>query len=363
MPPIVFLLPSLAHGGAQKVFLEIAHYLAGKGFNVILVSLDREGELLNRIQSNLEVVYLDKGLKGRRIKRIVQWFRLHRFVAKRRVTNVVSTLTGMNIFTLSCFLFAKKVNITIREANSLENNPSLLIKSLMWLLYPRANKVIFTSEYVKMQLLQWRRMERIQVEVLPNPIDIEKIRVQAGKPLQNDGGRVSGKYRVIAVGRLVKQKGFDVLIDALAIARKTEDIKLVIVGEGPERTYLEEKIKRLQLVDDVMLVGYKANPYPYISSSDLFVLSSRWEGYVNTVIEAMALGVDIVATDCKSGPGKLLQEKLNYHLVPVESPGKLAEAILEGLLNPRDTSKFDALLQVHNLPYAIRRYLGEDIAG
>lgn len=360
MKPVAFLLPSMAHGGAQKVFLEIASYLADQHVDVVLVSLDKEGELLNRIPPNLEIVFLDNGLQVSFIpKRIIQWFKLRNFIIKRKISNIFSTVTGMNIFTLSCFLFSKNIKITIREATSFENTSNIIFKFLIWLLYKRSDRIICTSHYIKKQLISSVRIQSVQIDVLPNPIDINRIKTYAKNGEKSVDTLPPSRFRIIAVGRLIRAKGFDILIDALFIARETEDIKLVIVGEGPERSNLESQIKRLYLENDVLLTGYQANPYPYILNSDLFVLSSRWEGYVNVVIEAMALGIDIIATDCKSAPGTLLKEKLNYHLVPIESPVELAHAIIESLLTPRDTSAFDSLLKIHNLPDAIDRYFDE----
>lgn len=361
MEPIALLLPSLAHGGAQKVFLEMAGYLAGEGRDVVFVSLDREGELIERIPKNLDVIYLDAGLsKLRWIKRIIQWFRLQKLIEKKGVTRIISTITGMNVFTLSCFFFNKAIHVTVREANSLENNSSILMLFLIQWLYPRANRVICTSNYVRDQLLQFSKFKSNKVEMLPNPVDMKRIRVCATEPYEYSKVIPLAGYRIVTIGRLVKQKGFDVLLEALAISRKREDIYLVIVGDGPEKSNLEAIIHRLGLSDAVCLAGYQSNPFPYIANSDLFVLSSRWEGYVNVVIEAMVLGIDIVATDCKSGPGDLLKNKLNYSLVPIESSEALAHAIVDSLLNPRDTSKFNGLLKQHQLPYAVSRYLGEE---
>jgi len=360
MSSIAFLLPSMAHGGAQKVFLEISSYLTEQRINVVLISLDREGELLDRIPPDLKVVYLDDGLKTSGVKkRIIQWFRLRSYIADNKIGNLFSTVTGMNIFTLSCFLFSKNIKITIREATPIENTSSLFIKLFIWLLYKRSNRVICTSNYIKKQLNSFAGIHNSKIDVLPNPIDIDRIKKFSKLSLDLEHTFPSARFTIVAVGRLIRAKGFDTLIDALLIARKAEDIKLIIVGEGPERLNLENQIKRSLLENDVLLAGYQANPYPYILNSDLFVLPSRWEGYVNVVIEAMALEVDVVVTDCNSAPGTLLKEKLNYPLVPTESPADLAHAILENLLSPRDTTAFATLLKKNKLANAIDLYFDD----
>jgi len=355
---IIFLLPSLAHGGAQKVFLDVATYLADSGKSVSLFVLDKEGELLDSIPDSLSVIFLDESIDHLGLlKRFIQFFRLRKLIKEFNTSDVYSTITGMNIFVLLCFYFSDDVKITVREATSFENYSSIVKSVLVRFLYPRANKIICTSEYIRSQLLTLRGLDSSKLIFLPNPIDIEKIRDLSTKECEHRWPN-SG-YRIISVGRLVKAKGFDVLISAFALLRENLDSQLVIVGEGPEKKNLEDQIQALQLDDKVRIIGYKKNPYPYMYASDLYVLSSRWEGYVNTLVEAMALGIDVVATDCKSGPGDLIREKLNYELVPIGSEKGLALSIQEALLNPRDTTIFEEILQRHSLQIAVGNYIGE----
>jgi len=356
--PIVFLLPSLAHGGAQKVFLDITTYLAASRGNVRLLVLDRDGELLGGLPDSLDVVFLDESIRHLGLfKRVVQYFRLRKLVKELNVTEVYSTITGMNIFVLLCFYFSNNLKVTVREATSFENYSSVVKSVLVRLLYPRANKIICTSEYIRNQLSTLRGLDVRKLIFLPNPIDIEKVRNLSAIECKNEWA--DGGYRVISVGRLIKAKGFDVLISALALLRKNLDCQLLIVGDGPEKKNLENQIQALQLQGHVKIIGYKSNPYPYMYASDVYVLSSRWEGYVNTLVEAMILGIDVVATDCNSGPGDLIRDKLDYELVPIDSEEGLAKSIQKTLLNPRDTTIFEEILQRHSLRIAVGNYMGE----
>lgn len=357
-PSTIFLLPSLAHGGAQKVILDVATYLADSGKNVKLLVLDKEGELLDSIPSLLDVVFLDDSIVRLGLgKRVIQCFRLRKRIKEFNGSEIYSTITGMNIFVLLCFYFTRGVKITVREATSFENYSSIVKSILVRLLYPRANRIICTSEYIRTQLLTLNGLDPDKLIFLPNPIDIEKIRNLSSKECEH--GWSDNGYRIISVGRLVTAKGFDVLIGAIALLRNRLDCQLVIVGEGPERESLHCQIKALQLDDKVRIIGYKKNPYPYMYASDLYVLSSRWEGYVNTLVEAMALGIDVVATDCKSGPGDLIRDELGYKLVPIDSEEALASAIQKALLNPRDTTIFEEILKRHSLQIAVGNYIGE----
>lgn len=360
---LAFVLPSLAHGGAQKVILEIIEYLTTKNVDIVLIILDKEGELLDRIPNNLKVVSLDNNVNNYFfLKRAIQWLRLRKYIFNNNITHIFSTITGMNVFTLSCFLFSKEVHITIREATSLENHSNRILKHVCCLLYKRADKIICTSEYIKNQLLQLAHIKDEKIKFLPNPINLDKVRTLAKESPSISLHPLSATYKVIAAGRLIKAKGFDTLLEAHALASQSKDIHLVIVGDGPEKPFLENKITELHLTDSVSLIGYQSNPYPYIADADLFVLSSNWEGYVNVVIEAMVLGIDLVITDCQSGPGELLKNELGYKLIPINSPKQLSEAILYKLDNPSDTTAFERLLEPHKLSSAIKHYFGDQCA-
>ena len=136
---------------------------------------------------------------------------------------------------------------------------------------------------------------------------------------------------VISVGRLAKQKNFPLLLKAFSLVVERVDACLIIVGEGSERAELEELINELGLKDRVDLPGYRENVHPYVARSDLFVLSSDFEGMPNALVEAIAVGVPVVSTDCLSGPGEILQQGEGGLLVPVGDADALSDAIVDGL--------------------------------
>ncbi|MEM2174861.1 MAG: glycosyltransferase [Candidatus Micrarchaeia archaeon] len=141
---------------------------------------------------------------------------------------------------------------------------------------------------------------------------------------------------ILGVGRLTKQKGFDILIKAFSLVKKNYNgnIHLLILGDGPERGHLEKLARELGIKNYVHMPGYIENPYPYITNASVFVLSSRWEGLSTVLIEALAIGTPIVSTDCLSSPREILKDGKLGRLVPVEDPTALALAILETINNP-----------------------------
>jgi glycosyltransferase involved in cell wall biosynthesis len=171
-----------------------------------------------------------------------------------------------------------------------------------------------------------------RVRVIPNGIDVDDIRQKAGLAGREAPLTVS---LVVGSGRLATVKGFDLLLRAHAIVRsRGVEHRLRIMGEGPERAELEALIEELDIASSVELLGFVKNPYPQLARADLFVLSSRLEGMPLTVLEALALGVPIIATECSSGVTELLGPSTFGDLVPTESAQALADAIERHLRTP-----------------------------
>ena len=354
MDKIAFLLPSLAHGGAQKVFLEMAAFLCNQGLSVTLVVLDKEGELLEQIPDGTIIHFINKQRVARRS--VLSWLftgmKLRRWAIENDVSAIYSTVTGMNLLTLLMFYFSRQHQLIIREASSLENVTSLFTRFAIKWLYPRADYIICTSSYLATQLKTLCSPKRMGV--IPNPIDMERIKQLSIRKASGEAAKYAN-YTIVSVGRLVRAKGYDILIEAFSKLNSRDDSCLLIVGEGPEKEALLEQIDDLSLRGHVHLLGYQKNPYAFIAEADLFVLSSRWEGYVNTVVEAMVLEKKIVATDCKSEPGNYLRDELNQSLVPVDDALALARAIEEAF--GLEVPDYSTLLSRHRMAVASQQYL------
>jgi glycosyltransferase involved in cell wall biosynthesis len=162
-----------------------------------------------------------------------------------------------------------------------------------------------------------------RVFTIHNAVDVSAVRARAQEP----AGNLPAHPFIAAAGRLVPQKGFDLLIRAFAARLASRPISLVIAGEGPERSALEALALSLNLQGRVQLPGFLANPWSYFARAAAFVCSSRWEGFGNVIIEAMACGVPVVSTDCDYGPREIIRHNESGLLVPVENVDALAEAI------------------------------------
>jgi glycosyltransferase involved in cell wall biosynthesis len=172
-----------------------------------------------------------------------------------------------------------------------------------------------------------------KVFFIPNPIDFTSISRLAAETLPAQlAGMIGKKPLIIAVGRLVKQKNFALLLRAFAcMSASKKDAELIILGEGPERQALLSQAKRLGINERLTMPGKVANPYVWMANSDLFVLSSNFEGWPNALIEALVIGLPVVACDCPTGPAEILQNGAFGRLVPANDVGSLAAAMTKQL--------------------------------
>jgi len=352
MSRITLALPSLDHGGAEKVFLELAEYYCRQGHDVDLILLNKVGSLVGRIHKDVNLV--DFTTQGcRYFSLIKQVYRVNRWVKREGLNSVLSTVTGMNLFMVLTLFFSSGTKLILREANSLENVSGVFVRFLMWCCYRRADKIICTSQYCLEQFEVGGFCSKEKLIYLPNPIAIDSI-VDKSK-LFSVPKKKTNLYRLVCVSRLVYQKGVDVLIDAVALIDGFE-LELLVVGDGPDLELLKKKVLENKLEKVVTFSGYQANPYPFMKSADLFVLPSRWEGYVNTLIEAMALGVPVLATDCKSGPTDLIRSQLGSLLVSVDDPFFLAREI-ENMHSSNTIPNYTPIIEMHDFSSAADEYL------
>ena len=201
------------------------------------------------------------------------------------------------------------------------------LPALERLTYPSAPMIAGTSQDVVADLFEHfgERIPRDRLVVLPNPIDADEIR-RLALPAAQSGST----FRFCAVGRLTRQKGYDVLLQAAAVAapRIKREWELLVCGTGPLLNELQRVAQQLGISDRVQFLGFVANPYPLIASSNAFVHAARWEGFGLVVAEALALGVPVVATSCPGGPREILENGRYGLLVPSEDPLALADALV-----------------------------------
>ncbi|GIL15959.1 MAG: hypothetical protein BroJett039_11320 [Chloroflexota bacterium] len=200
-------------------------------------------------------------------------------------------------------------------------------------LYPEADRIVALSNGVAREIQAWIPHVELPISVIHNAGMDERI-MDLTHELISEEEMPGSKPHIVACGRLAEEKGFCYLIDAMALVRQVVPATLFIVGEGKLRHVLESQIKDMGLEECVSLLGFKSNPYKYMASADVFVLSSISEPFGNVIVEAMACGAPVVSTDCPYGPREIIQDGVNGLLVPPADSQALAAAILRVLQNP-----------------------------
>ena len=193
-------------------------------------------------------------------------------------------------------------------------------------LYGRADRIVAASGGIRNDLVERFGLPPEKIRVVPNPIDRDFLLARAAEEPEEDLFG-NGRPTVVAVGRLVRVKGFDILLRAFALLPRESGARLVLVGDGEERRSLRRLAEAEGIADRVVFTGFRANPWAYMARADCLVLPSRTEGLPLVLGEAIALGVPVVAADCSPGVREYVPDESRGLLAPPENPEALAAAL------------------------------------
>jgi len=326
---IALFLPELRAGGAQRVILTLAKAFLERGINVDIVVARREGAFLVDVPPaanliDLRAKFMGVGRIGLALSVLPG---LIRYLRANQPDTLLSTLTGTNLIAVLARWAARvPVRLVLREASSLKNLRNPFYIFLMRKLYRRADAVISLTPYMQTELLEVLGLPESLVVQIPNPVDLQLIFDCAAEPCPHDWLESGMAPVFIAVGRLAEPKDLATLIRAFAIISKDLNARLVILGSGPQKEQLEQLVTALQLQNRVLMPGYDSNPYRWVVRCRGFVLSSCWEGQPNALMEAMCLGIPVVATDYNPSIRELVG--VAGEIVPVGDYRAMAAALL-----------------------------------
>jgi len=368
---LAIFLPSLAGGGAERMMLNLARGLVAAGTRLDLVVGTAAGPYRDLVPAGCTLVDLG-------VTRVLAALPgLVRYLRRRRPAVLLAAMDHANLIALWARSLARvptRVAVSVRSTLSQEarHAPSLagrVLPRLARVFYPQACAVIAVSQGVADDLTRLIGAGRARVLVIPNPVVTPELAAQAAERPDHawfqpalepapDGGLEPARVPVIlAAGRLTPQKDFPTLIRAFAALPQGRDLRLLILGEGPQRPALESLIRDLGLGGRVALPGFRANPFAYMARARLFVLSSAWEGLPGVLIQAMACGTPVVSTDCPSGPREVLDGGRLGPLVAVGDAAALAAAIARTLERPPAAALLRARAAHYGVAPVTRRYL------
>lgn len=325
---VLFVRPTLGQGGADKVTVTVLRNLDRARFEPHLTLLRAEGVWLDRLPD-------DVGLHLLGVPRVRGMLpALVKLIRQLRPDVVFSTSSGTNVVAIAAAKLCG-CRVVVSERNVILNGglrPPMLVQ---WLLkamaYRLADDVTAVCGGVADDMSRKLRMPRIRIRSLLNPTVTDDLRELAGRSPDHPW-LAPGNRTVVAAGRLVPPKGFPILLKAFAeVHRQLPSSRLLILGEGPELGSLRKLAAELGTGDSVEFVGFQKNPYAYFSKAAAFSMSSFNEGLPNVLIEAMACGAAVVATDCPPGLAEVVEDGVNGFLVPVGDSRGLAERLLRML--------------------------------
>ncbi len=356
--PIAFYLPSLRGGGAERIMINLAQGMTERGLPVDVVLAAAEGAFLDHLPPPVRLVDLRAGR--------VLWTLgpLVRYLRRERPRALVSSLTHANVIALLAARLAGRATPVIATVHNTmsESTPTQgwwlrgLWPALTRTFYPWASQVVAVSRGAADDLARTTGLPRDRIEVVSNPVITASLLSLARHTADHPWLAPGRPPVILGVGRLTPQKDFPTLVRAFARLRRRRPARLIILGEGEARPALEALSAELGVASDVDLPGFKDNAVTYMAGSALFVLSSAWEGLPTVLIEALAAGTRVVATDCPSGPREILQDGRLGALVPVADPAALAEAMAAALDRPSEPLPADALTPFTR-EAAVDRYL------
>ena len=350
----------LGGGGAEQIVLYLAEGFSEKGLKVDLVLLKTAGIFMSKVPPGVQVI--DLGIDTEQsFLTLRKLFALMRYLKKEQPTALFAISDTDNVA-----MWAKRFTgistkiITVLQVPfsaplswiKTQWKRSLVLNSYRWV-----DGIIACSQGVAKDFVSTTNLSSHNIKVICNPVDISKARTKAKEPVDHPWFTPDQPPVILGVGRLAKQKNFSTLIRAFALVRQQQQAKLIIVGEGEQRSELEALIEQLGLKADVDLVGFQMNPYAYMASANLFVLSSIFEGCPLVMLDALAVGVPIVSTDCNSGPADILDNGKYGNLVPIRDVEALANAITKTLDSPISSEILQERAKDFSLETIVDQYL------
>jgi len=331
---IAILIPSLRAGGAERAMLLFATELMQRGYSVDLVVNERGGVLEQILPQGVRVV----NLRGQRAIRALPG--LIRYLNSTKPLVLYATIMHMNVIAaLAGRLSNPRTPVVVRESNAPVSEPKRTFSrwmtyKLLPIAYRWTRGVIAVSDGVAHELREVDKKLVPLVRVIGTPVISEEVLRQGAEPIMHPWFQEGEPPVVLGAARLQSHKGFLTLIRAFAKVRSMRPARLVILGEGPDRERLEREVRLLAITEHVSLPGFVSNPFPYMRSARVFVLASEYEGLPNVLIQAMAFGTPVVATNCRCGPSEILEGGRYGSLVPVGDVDAMATAIERLLAAP-----------------------------
>lgn len=339
---IAFIMAELGTGGIARVRVNLTRELVERGIDVDLVMGRARGPFLAQLDARVRVHVLGSSHALLGLPRLAAylWRRSPDVVVCEKLRVNLAAHRACALVRQSAPIFAEIHGVLSHklEGENLRDRKKHSKYRDIAKAYPRNAGFLPVSTGIADDLVAGFGVPREKVHVVHNPVVTDRMMAMALETVDHPWLVDKELPVVVGVGRLEQQKDFATLIQAFARLQGQTPCRLLILGEGSERAQLQAMIDAQGLTSCVDLHGFVGNPYAYVARSDVFVLSSKWEGFGNVIVEAMAMGVPVVSTDCPAGPHEILDGGRHGCLVPIGDVEAMAEAIDATLRSEPDRS-------------------------
>ena len=331
---IIIFIPSIEDGGVEKNLFIISNYLSKKNKNTCLITCSNDK--INKInQKNLQIIkpkFISFEKSSRGIKYFVSLYLLIKILIKEKKTLILSFQANLYC-SIICKLFGRKIVIR-SNSSSYGWEGGYLKKRLFKLLFSLPDKIIVNSEDLKKE---YKKKFGIDPVCIFNPLDKKILNQKSNLKTKNHFGLQKKILKIINIGRLVDQKNQIEFLEGLNKIKDSVKFKALILGKGNLKFQYLNFIKNNNLTDLVKIIDFQKNPYNILKQADLLILSSKYEGMPNVILEALALKVDVISSDCPTGPRELINKRWLYK---VGNTDQLSKRIMDYYKNYFIKKKF-----------------------
>jgi glycosyltransferase involved in cell wall biosynthesis len=353
---VALFMTDVSGGGAERVMVNLSSGIAAQGYRVDLLLAKKEGVYLDLIPQEVRIV----DLQAR--SAMLTFGKVARYLQAERPDALISALNQPNTVAVIAKRLARvptKVivclhNTLISEVEGATNYKRKIMPYFAKRFFPWADEIVSVSRDSALSNAHFLGVPESRVRPVLNPVITPVMRLAAKEPVEHPWFGSGQPPVILGMGRLTRQKNFEMLIRAFKIVREQADARLVIFGEGEDRADLERLVGELSLDESVALPGFVKNPYAHLAKARVFALSSNWEGLPTVLIESLGCGTPTVSTDCPSGPKEILADGKYGALTPMNDPEAFAEALLTELAKPKKAPPREAYA-----PYELERVTKE----
>ncbi|KMQ64893.1 glycosyl transferase family 1 [Chryseobacterium angstadtii] len=316
---VIFILPDLETGGAERIVTTIANHLSRDRFDPKILLLRKQGGYLNFVKKDVEIIDINTERIRHSLKPILGE------IYRRKPDIVFSGFGEVNAYLALFIKLFPRTKFIARETNVVTQHVTRKEIKFFYNFYNNYQKIIAQSDDMMHDLIDNFNIKKKKIVKINNPVDFDFINEKLAGSVRPDCFKYNYKH-VVAIGNLSARKGFDNLLKVFS-RLKNENILLHILGDGKDKEVLLQ-MKDFLGLKNVIFHGRHDNPYQFLKYADLFILSSRYEGFPNVLLEAGACGTYSLANHCPGGINEIIQYQVNGEISNIEDYDGFSQRIM-----------------------------------